>query len=264
MLLAFVRTLAVASFCVVLAQERLHAQAAESPEYYSLIGQALAEHEAQHYAEARALFLRAHAVYSNARTLRGIGMMEFELRNYAESIKMLEAALASQVNPLEGALREATRELLARARSFVVPVMLTIEPVVTQLRVQIDGMPVAWTAGRTLELAVGEHTIEISAPGYPAVSRALSAKGGALERISVQLRPVAGARPAPASATQAMPGREVSSIWSSPWLWLGVSTALAGGIVGAALLVSSQPHQPGLERGDVGVDGLVTTLQGRR
>jgi outer membrane protein assembly factor BamD (BamD/ComL family) len=47
-----------------------------------LIGDAVAEYEAGHYQEARALFRQAHEKQPTARTLRGIGMASFELRDY--------------------------------------------------------------------------------------------------------------------------------------------------------------------------------------
>ncbi|HEX6239538.1 MAG TPA: hypothetical protein VFZ61_01540, partial [Polyangiales bacterium] len=49
------------------------------PGYADAIEQALSELEAANYPEAREEFQRAHAIYPNARTLRGLGMVEFEL-----------------------------------------------------------------------------------------------------------------------------------------------------------------------------------------
>jgi hypothetical protein len=70
--------------------------------YAALIDEALAEHQALNFEEARTLFAKAHAIFPNARTLRGMGMMEFELRDYAAGAEQLEQALASQVRPLAG------------------------------------------------------------------------------------------------------------------------------------------------------------------
>ena len=54
---------------------------ASTTEYEAMITDGLAEFQAQRYAEARALFERAHALSPNARTLRGIGMVAFEMRD---------------------------------------------------------------------------------------------------------------------------------------------------------------------------------------
>jgi len=54
---------------------------------------AVAEYEAGHYQEARALFRQAHEKSPTARTLRGIGMASFELRDYVEATRALTASL---------------------------------------------------------------------------------------------------------------------------------------------------------------------------
>src|SRR5262249_43441282 len=58
-----------------------------------LIADAVAEYDAGHFEEARALFRRAQAEAPSARTLRGIGMASFELRDYVEADRALAAAL---------------------------------------------------------------------------------------------------------------------------------------------------------------------------
>jgi hypothetical protein len=67
-------------------------------------------------ARAREELRRAHAIFPNARTLRGLGMVEFELRSYVQSVQLLEQALAASVKPLDGKLRTDTEALLARAQ----------------------------------------------------------------------------------------------------------------------------------------------------
>jgi tetratricopeptide (TPR) repeat protein len=83
----------------------------ESPEYKALIDVALNEYGLQHYEEARILFVRANVLSPNARALRGIGLAQYELRNYAECVVQLRAALSSQVKPLSGPMRAATEEV---------------------------------------------------------------------------------------------------------------------------------------------------------
>ena len=85
--------------------------AAEPPEYRALVSEALAEFDEGHFEEARALFLHAHSLNPSARTLRGLGLASFELRAYRASIEYLEQALASQLHPLEGALRTSTEQM---------------------------------------------------------------------------------------------------------------------------------------------------------
>src|SRR5689334_12069641 len=68
--------------------------------YEALIEAALTEFGAGHWEEARALFRQAHASFPNARTLRGMGMASFELRDYPEALGELGAALTDDRRPL--------------------------------------------------------------------------------------------------------------------------------------------------------------------
>jgi hypothetical protein len=236
-----------------------------SSEYRELIEQALAEHAAHNFAEARALFQRAHAIYPNARTLRGLGMMEFELKRYVECIDLLEQALASRVRPLDAALREHTEGLLQRARAFVGRYEIALQPPPPSVRIVVDGTPRSLRRGQPLTLAIGEHVVEVQAEGYQAEQRPINVEGGEHEVLTIPLQPLgrSGAEPgrsaAPELATGTVPEKdEGGSVLSSPWLWTGVGTLVVGGAV-TALLIANHDDDSGLERGDVG--GVVTTLR---
>src|SRR6185369_16308176 len=69
-------------------------------EYNRLIREGLAEYEARNWPEALTLFERAHAVQPNARTLRAIGNVAFEMRRYTKAIDALRASLADGRKPL--------------------------------------------------------------------------------------------------------------------------------------------------------------------
>ena len=87
-------------------------QEPSSPEYRSAIEEALSEFEAGRYEEARVLFLRAHAIEPNARTLRGIGNCAFEVSDYVAAIVAFEEALASDRRPLDARMRQQTEQLV--------------------------------------------------------------------------------------------------------------------------------------------------------
>ena len=89
------------------------------PAYRGLVDTAIEESGAGRWAEARALFRQAHALYPNARTLRGIGMSSFEVRDYAECLRMLTASLTHPVNPLTEEQRVQVTELLTRSITLV-------------------------------------------------------------------------------------------------------------------------------------------------
>lgn len=157
----------------------------EPAEYRPIIEQALREYEASNFGEARALFRRASDLFPNARTSRGLGMVEFELRNYGASIGHLEAALASSVRPLEGSLRAETEQLLSRARQYVDRVTLDVEP--SPYQVIVDGVSVAVPPDGTLLLEIGRHAVEIHGEHRQPVRRVIAAQGGAHQVVRVVL-----------------------------------------------------------------------------
>lgn len=189
--------------------------------YRAVVAEAVRELSEGHPEEARALFLRAHALFPNARTHRGIGIVEFELRNYVASVAQLEAALASRVRPLDEPLRREVEQLLARARGFVASVRIETRPSASALL--LDGQP----AGPSLVLEIGEHVIEARARGHAPERRKLSVRGGETQIIQIEfITPVAPAREADA------PPRR----WTKrPWLWVGLGVVVAGATVGAVV-----------------------------
>ena len=197
------------------------------PGYREAIEQALSEYEAHNYAEARAAFLRAHALYPNARTLRGLGMMEFELRNYVESVSLLEQALASQAKPLDATLRAQTQAMLARAKEYVSSYALQLNPLPADVRVLIDGVPIAYTPGRALTLTVGEHSLQVQADGYRDERRSLSVKSGEQQALAIELRAL---QSAPSAALAA--GKPANA--GSGGSLLGPALTIGGGVVAIA------------------------------
>ncbi|HEX6246114.1 MAG TPA: hypothetical protein VFZ61_34560 [Polyangiales bacterium] len=206
--------------------------AEDSPTYRQTVQEAVREFEAQHYAEARALFASAHALYPNARTERGLGFTEFELRNYAESIAHLEAALDSSVKPLTDELRGETEQLLSRARAFVGKVTVELKPRGSFL--SIDGLRVELQAGKALTLHAGEHVLEAQAPGFVVERRRLSIQGGEEQRVSIALVP----------QPQAARDPKDRSWYKSPWLWAGVGVVVAGAATATGVVLSRPDSEP--------------------
>lgn len=78
----------------------------------------------------------------HARTLRGLGLADFELRDYVACVQHLDAALRSNVRPLEHELRTETEALRARAAGFVGRLTLRAQPEASRLLV--DGAQADW------------------------------------------------------------------------------------------------------------------------
>ena len=221
---------------------RTAAEAPEPPGYRSAVDDAIGEYEAGHFAESRALFERAHALFPNARSLRGLGMAEFELRNYPASIYYLEQALAATAKPLQNELRSETESLLERARGFVGRVTLQLAP--PDANVVLNGTKIQLAPDRVLNLMVGDYTMEVSADGYSPDRRQLRVAGGEQQTVTIQLPsqvaplPATTAAPTAATAGTTNEPRESRSILASPWLWAAVGVAVAGAAVGIGIAVS--------------------------
>jgi hypothetical protein len=229
--------------------------AAEPPGYRAAIDEAIAEYGAARYPEARALFMRAHALQPSARTLRGLGMTEFELRNYVEATRFLQQALSSTVRALDGELRSATEALLTRAQGFVGRYALALTP--PELTLKVNSAPAPREPDGTLMLAIGDHALHAAAEGYTPISHTLRVTGGenttlniTLERAPaapVAVAPVAAqpepvAPPSAVTPTSAAPPRDDDggSVFSSPWFWTVAAVVVIGAGVGVTLLVLSE------------------------
>ena len=85
-----------------------------APAYRELIKTAVRHYNRGDWLEARRLFLSVYAVTPNARVARGLGLVEFDLRNFEASRRYLEEALASKVRPLEAEQRAHSSQLLQK------------------------------------------------------------------------------------------------------------------------------------------------------
>ena len=173
---------------------------AQPRSYERTIRQAVAEFDAGHWAEARALFEEAHAIAPSARTLRGLGMCAFELREYAEAVRALRASLESTERPLTRLQREQVEDLLARARAFIGRFNVVVEPAWASLRVD-DAEPRFADDGAVV-LELGEHVLEASLEGFEPIRRRLLVRGNEEEQVVLHLEPRA---PAASSSTRSLP-----------------------------------------------------------
>lgn len=179
-----VRAVALAvGLAAALAVTSAAAQDAEPAEYRALIESAVTEFAAHNFPEARALFRRAHAIHPNARTLRGLGMSSFELRDYADSVRMLRLALADERQPLTDEQRAQTEALLARADAYVG--RFRLEGVPDDATVRVDGASVAREDDGTLLLSLGVHELEASVGDQVTHHGRVEVEGGENEALSL-------------------------------------------------------------------------------
>jgi hypothetical protein len=218
--------------------------ASDSRDYNMLVREALAEFDDGNFPESRALFLRAHELQPSARTLRGLGVAAFALREYEDATRKLEEALASTVKPLDGQLRQETQNLLERAYGFVGRYELGLSPL--HALILVDGAETDLHHGDRLLLSIGRHTLEARAPGYESDRRTVDVAGGENTGLSFSatlLPPAPIVAPAPvvvvatpleaARAATPVPAPIMASprsdrppLYKNPWLWAGVGTAV--------------------------------------
>jgi len=231
------------------------AEPAEPPGYREAIDNAIGEYEAGRFTEARTLFEAAHNVFPNARSLRGMGMAEFELRNYPASVYFLEQALAAPVKPLTNELKTETEVLLTRARSFVGKILFELQPPEAALTLNGTTMPLG--ADSALTLIAGDYSLKVSAPGYDDEQRALHVPATQVTSVRVVLaKHVEVLQPVQPIAVA--PKRE--SVFESPWLWAAFGVAIAGAAVGIGFAISAS--DAGTVKASGGSSGIV--LEGPR
>jgi tetratricopeptide (TPR) repeat protein len=229
-------------------------------EYARLIRDALAEVDAGNWAEARALFERAHAISPNARTLRGLGVVAFEQRHYVQSITELQAALSDPRNPLTPEQRRDAQQAIARARHYVGSVAIKATP--EDASIWLDG---ARLTQRELLLDVGDYVFTARAAGYLDEQRKVTIKGGQKHALVFDLTPrdlsvgaaqgsaLGGAADARTAVTDT--DSDSGGILSTWWFWTGLVAIAGGAAVGIVLLTQDDAPE-----GERGINGTVQVL----
>jgi len=235
------------------AQAPLGAAAEDPLAYTQAIDRAVAAYDAGEYGEARGHFAAAHAISPNARTLRGLGKTEFELRNYGQSLEYLEASLASEHKPLDDRLRDEVSALVQRARAYVGELHVQVEP--GTATVSIDGVKVASGPEASLSLVIGDHILEFHALGRVPEKREVKIAAG--ERTSVRValamptaagEPGVGEVPATAPAAALHPNEDQRDQPGTPlrrraWLWTAVGVVAAGAAVGLVFALTGDSRE---------------------
>jgi hypothetical protein len=244
-----------------LAVSSAHAQTqTRSKEYLEVIQGALVEFEAGNYAEARVLFEQAHGMRPSARTLRGMALASFELREYVRAGQELNAALVDGRQPLSEPQRKEALTLLLRLERYVGRLEIRATP--KAATVTLDGRRVSGE----FEIELGKHELTVQAPGYRDHNRVVIVEGGKRQVVEVTLNSIErNAANAAAPVPQAVAGtieasllqhdlrddEETDSVLTQWWFWTAVGVVAVGGIVTAVALSSTTRTEPPV-RGNTG------------
>ena len=232
--LALIVSIAAAANTALAAPPGAAPDPGETAQYRALLEEAVSEYDARRYEEARALFRRAHDISPNSRTLRGIGMASFELREYVEALRSLEGALADKRRPLTSTQRQQVESLLERTRAFVGRFFVKAQPKETVVRV--DGAPSVLESDGSLLLSFGRHALTAEATGAVPESREINVIGGERQELTFQLRPDASGQPGGKSdavvVTSPSPATADTGSTGAGWWFAGAGVLAAGAIVG--------------------------------
>jgi hypothetical protein len=210
--------------------------------YQEQIRRALQEYELGHWNEAKAFFAHAHALQPSARTLRGLGLASYELRDYVAAIGYVTQALASTERPLTDEMRNEMRGILEQSQHIVSRLHVTLEPKTAVAVVRVDAKPAVVEADGRVLLNPGSHELVAQAPGFESATRTVQSESGDTLELELTLRPAALAPSAAAAGASASASpNESSSAHGSiaPWVVVGASGAVAvTGVVLLALALS--------------------------
>jgi tetratricopeptide (TPR) repeat protein len=220
--------------CLLLSVARAPARA-EPDALQRTLQQAVEAFDAGRFVEAQAHFREAHALAPSARTLRALGMVAFELHDYAASVSYLEQSLVATVKPLDASLRREAKAVLARAEKSVARVVFQLSPRDAQLRV--DEAPVLVSEGRPVALNPGRHVVAVQAAGRAPLDTEVVLQPGEERVLSLALAPEA--KPA-AKSEDTQTGRP---LYKNPWLWTGVGVVVVGVVTGLAVGLTRDPKE---------------------
>lgn len=210
---------------------------AEAPPagYVEALTEAVAEYDAARYPEALALFERAHALYPNARTLRGIGMAAFESGRYVTALRALRQALTSTVRPLTPEQHEHVERLIGRTEVFVATLDVVASP--PEAVILVDGGALVREPDGMVLLDQGHHTITATDPSGRSQSVEVDLVGGTTRSVRVQIDSLAGG--------------------VAPTTVVGVSLLVAGGLATVAAVATALVTQDLEGQLRTGCDGFV-------
>jgi hypothetical protein len=236
------------------------AHATPRDDYRELVRRALSAFDQRQWEQASELFSAAHEIDPNARTLRGLGMVAFEMEDFVQAYKLLYQSLQDRRRPLEGTLREKTEDLLKRTRLLVGRVRLSVVP--DESQVKMDGESVDPTD--ELWVTIGLHLLTIEARGYETKRISLDIRDGDDQQLEVALEPLdLGARttaslaPVAVNLSSASSPDDDSGVIQKWWFWAAAAGVVAAGI--GTTLVIAKAGKPTESPPIKGTSGVVIT-----
>jgi tetratricopeptide (TPR) repeat protein len=217
---------------------------AQSPEEVKIARQiavdGLAAYKESQFEKAVDLFEQAKAIYPSGQILRMLGYSLLGLERWEASAQAMEAALASEVGPLNEKDRKDVQEQLAKALAHLGTIRVTSSVAGAELTVN-GGAPVALPLTAPMRLVEGKHVLVARAAGHTDATHDLQLEGG--QALDLQLDPVAPkpvvvAPPKPLPPKPPPPAPERGS-WFAGQKTVGYALAGSGVLLGGAALTAA-------------------------
>jgi len=215
----------------------------------------------QRWADAERHFTRALVLAKSPATLLNLALVRYELNAPLEAVSALDEldrmTMSDAVRKGAAALRQQLEPLVARG---------IVRSNVASWTLQVDGgTSTQHGAHAQIVLLPGEHTLQLTAPGYAPQTLRLRATAGIPFEAAVTLEglpgpvsrePTADAIPLPSAGRNDdhAPVR-ARQLWRNPWLWTAVGLVVVGGAVTSGLLLSREPaaHERSPDTGSTGL-----------
>jgi hypothetical protein len=207
-----------------------------------LFHQGLEAARLEQWAEARTFFERSYRVVPRNSTLLNLAGAQTQTHQLVRSAESYRRFIA-EAGPGEASLLPSAEEALARVEARLARATIEVERLEDGDEVWLDDEVIGHgSLGVPLPVDPGEHVVTVARSGSPAAEARFSVEEGAATTVNVRLEaPVVSHLDAATDSGE----DGIESLWSSPWLWLGV-----GAVVLAAILIpvivavgsSNSPH----------------------
>lgn len=200
---------------------------------------------------ARLEFARAHELYPKASILLNLAGAQRNSGKYVAAAASYRALLQVGAGELTAAEREAARRALEETEEHVAHVRVTVENDEPGDRLSVDRSEhTDWS--EAIQLDPGDHVAALVRDGEEKATIAFSLRDG--EARTLQL--IAPRRSAVLNEREGVDDRRrassrSSSVFASPWFWVGVGVVVAGAAV-TACIVAGCADGPSPYSGDLG------------
>jgi tetratricopeptide (TPR) repeat protein len=203
------------------------------------------------FAEAKAAFEQAYAAVPNPVVLVSIAESDLRLGNLEDALETFQRYLAARPDaPDRADVEQKIADLLATPAVLV----LSSEPLGASI--EIDGQDTGKITPAEIQVARGDHVVELSIAGYETASSPVAARIGARHELHVALEPAPPAAPVAAESpalVQPERGLPTTALWITGVI--GAAGLVTGTVLGFMVLAErsdfdAEPTADSADRGE--------------